>query len=82
MAATLTKEKGIVHGESPSNYLGEDEHQEQLIKFTQRRIATLEEQKQNEKEEGTLSSGRKRWFNQEIEKQRTKLRELMKEAEN
>ncbi len=82
MTATLTKENGVVHGEEPSNYLTEERHLEQQIKFAQRRIAGLQDQKKREKEEGELSSGRKRWFNQEIQKHRETLRELHKEADN
>lgn len=74
----LTKEKGVIHGEEPSNYVSEEEHREQRIKFTQRYISSLQRQKKQEKEQGNLETGRRRWFNTELEKQRQKLEELIK----
>lgn len=79
---SLTVENGVVHGNEPSNYLSKEEHVEQQIKFTQRAIAGLQTQKKEEKQEGGLSDGRKRWFNREIDRKREKLRNLIEEVDN
>ncbi len=64
-----------------SNYLSEELAKENRISFTQRTISTLQNQKNEEKHCSNLSNGRRRWFNQEIEKERRNLRELIEGAD-
>lgn len=75
-----TYEEEVYHKGVASNYVSEEKAIENQIRFTQRTIATLQSQKNEERESGDLSDGRKRWFNQEIEKEREKLRELIERA--
>lgn len=64
-----------------SIHLSEEETNENRIRFTQRTIATLQNQKNNERNKGDLTDRRKRWFNQEIEKERKNLRNLIERAD-
>ena len=81
MKNTGPEQQTANNSKKASNYLSEEEAKENRIRFTQRTIATLQNQKNEEKDCSNFSNGRRRWFNQEIEKGRSEMRELIEEAD-
>lgn len=75
MIATVEEQSGH---EPKGAYLSEEEYKETRLKQLQQTMSTYMKMKRNEE---NLSDGRRRWFNQEISKNREEIQEVMEEIE-
>lgn len=72
MPALVQEEKGLQ--EERTTHVDEGVHRKRMIQAYQEEIQTLKEMKEEEKKE--LTSGRRRWFNKQIEDLREKIKEI------